>query len=107
MFEYDWEVIEILNGGEEDERIGAIVLYTPVAVRTSPVEKFVPVPWRKARDRAHAEEILEGKINAYAPETEWNAELEAPVANNSEEIVSEMNSDPMKTGEVRAPEGAR
>lgn len=113
MIEYNWEVLEILNGavepveGEEgaavDDRIGAIVFYTPLDADLAAVEKFVPVPWQKAIDRAHAEEMLAGKIDAYAPVAEWEVLKNPPPPDKSNAITAEIKGDAMPTGQKREP----
>lgn len=95
-FSFDWEVLEVVNN--PDSR-GAIVRYTPTdPPDLSVVEKFVPIPWQKVRgvnrsERVeNAREIAKRKINAYAPVSDWNAELVLEQEDHSEEISQELES---------------
>ena len=100
-FEFDWEVLEIFTpDGEENDRRGAMVKYTPLLAGLSETEIFVPIPWHKASDITHAREIMERKIGSYAPAHIWNKELNPDPPDKSTEILAELDVD-KPTGESR------
>lgn len=100
-FEFTWEVLEIFT---EDQRRGVLVRYTPERNDCSIVEKFVPVPFHKARDKHHAREIMEKKISSYAPTREWAKECFEDESGDTETIGAELASE---LGVNHASESAR
>lgn len=72
--EYDYTVDEVRESGE------VVITYTPVDARLKAVTRTVPVPFHKARDADHAEQILETKARGRAPTQEWVNALAAAAA---------------------------
>lgn len=87
---FSWVVKET----HTEERMGATVEYTPEDTDTySVIELFVPVPFQKARDKAHALEILERKVNARAPHNRWIKETIADESGDTETIADEVREE--------------
>lgn len=110
-FEYDWEVLEVINDGE---RRGALVRYTPVDTTLPTIEKFIPIPWHKvpgadAPERTiNARDLARGKIRAYHPETEWRKAKAPVIEDNSGEIATEFEREkPSGNERKRRPERGR
>ena len=99
-FEYDWEVTEIITPTREDRRAGAMVTYTPLTAGCTPQIIFVPVPWHKATDQAHAREIMERKINSRAPTHIWNKQLNPDPVDQTDVVTADMVAS-LPTGEKR------
>lgn len=88
-FEFTYEVLSIRSDDEPGPN-GAMVRYYPDDERCSMIEKFVPVPFQKARDKAHAVEILEIKISTYSPGREWAKECALDESGCTQTIGSEL-----------------
>ena len=99
-FEFDWEVLEIIKPGRGEDRRGALVTYTPLAEGCSERTIFVPVPWHKATDPAHAREILERKINSRAPTNVWRKELNPDPPDQTDAFTAELEQS-LPPGEKR------
>lgn len=97
---YDWEVTEIINADAGSGRRGAMVTYTPVLgeIPFSVQSKFVPVPWHKATDEAHALVILERKVAAYAPTNDWAKDENPDPTDNSDTITAAIAAGTLPTG---------
>jgi hypothetical protein len=91
-FEFTYEVLEIIADDDAGSN-GAKVCYTPhddEPEQCSIVTKFVPIPFHKARDKEHAIELLEKKINSYAPRSDWMKEVLGDPSGDTKTIGAEI-----------------
>lgn len=70
--DYDYTIDDI----DEDAQV-VTVTYTALDARLKPVTRNVSVPFHKASDEDHAEQIMHQKIRSRAPTGEWAAALDS------------------------------
>ncbi len=91
---YNYEILEIISD-DERSRNGAKVRYTCTVEGwpVQPIEMFVPVPFEKATDKAHALELLEKKCESRAPTRVWRKQMREDKSGNTVDIGNELAAD--------------
>ena len=102
-YEFDWQIIKIVNEKKKGGKRGAMVLYTPCndIEGCTPIEQWVPIPWHKCTDADHAKTVCRTKVLAYAPRREWQKEMTPEPDDKSTEIIEELENGEPERGEVR------